>query len=92
VEFEWDDEKTDSNFKKHGVRFSEAVTIWSDEGALEMHDPDHSDDEDKLIRLGYSSHVRVLVVVFCERVEGKLVRIISARKADKDEQKEYHSR
>jgi len=92
MDFEWDDNKADSNFKKHGVRFSEAVTVWTDESALEMHDPDHSDDEDRWIRLGYSNQTRILVVVFCEKVEGKLTRIISARKANKDEEKEYHSR
>jgi uncharacterized DUF497 family protein len=92
VDFEWDDEKAEINFKKHEVRFSEAVTIWSDDSALEMHDPDHSDDEDRWIRLGYSTSTRILVVVFCERIEGKLTRIISARKATKEEDKDYHSR
>ena len=69
MDFEWDDNKADSNLKKHGVRFSEAVTVWTDESALEMHDPDHSDEEDRWIRLGYSNQTRILVVVFCERVE-----------------------
>ncbi len=87
-----DDEKAESNFKKHGVRFSEAVTVWSDDSALEMHDPDHSDDEDRWVRLGYSNRTRILVVVFCEKVEGKLTRIISARKAVRDEEEQYHSR
>lgn len=92
MEFEWDDEKAESNFKKHGIRFSEAVTVWSDDSALEMHDPDHSDDEDRWVRLGYSTRTRILVVVFCEKVEGKLIRIISARKAVRDEEEQYHSR
>ena len=92
MEFEWNDEKAERNFKKHGVRFSEAVSVWFDEAALEMHDPDHSDDEDRWVRLGYSTRARVLVVVYCERVEGKLTRIISARKATQDEEHNYRSR
>ena len=92
MEFEWDDKKADSNFKKHGVRFSEAVTIWRDEGAVEMHDPEHSRIEDRWVRLGYSNRARVLVVVYCEKIEGDRIRIISARKATSMEGRQYHSR
>ena len=92
MEFEWDDQKAETNFKKHEVRFSEAVTVWTDESAIEMHDPDHSEDEDRWIRLGHSTRNRVLAVVYCERIEGKLTRIISARKALRDEEEQYHSR
>ncbi len=92
MDFEWDDAKAESNFKKHGVRFSDAVTIWQDESALEIPDPDHSEDEERWIRLGISRKANVLVVVYCERVEGELVRIISARSANKEESKLYGER
>jgi len=68
MDFEWDDSKAESNFKKHQVRFSEAVTVWMDENSLEMFDPDHSKDEDRWIRLGYSTHARILGVVYCKKL------------------------
>lgn len=92
MDFEWDDDKAESNFKKHQVRFSEAVTVWMDQNSLEMFDPDHSKDEDRWIRLGYSTHERILVVVYCEKIEGEKIRIISARKALPQEQGQYHQR
>ena len=92
MEFEWDDDKDESNLKKHDIRFSEAVTIWSDASALEIHDPDHSEQEERWIRLGYSNKARILVVVYCEKIEGDRIRIVSARKATPNEEKKYHSR
>ncbi len=92
MEFEWDDTKAESNFKKHKVRFSEAVTVWLDDSALEIPDPDHSQNEERWIRLGVSRKANVLVVVYCEKIEGEVVRIISARAANKSEIKRYHER
>ena len=92
VEFEWDDTKATNNFKKHGVRFSEATTIWLDDLGVEIPDPEHSIEEERWIRLGYSSKARILVVVYCEKANDETVRIISARRATKVEQAQYHSR
>ncbi len=92
MEFEWDDNKADSNYRKHAIRFSEAASIWMDGNALEIPDPDHSDDEDRWIRLGTSRHLRTLVVVFVEKVEGSRIRIISARRASAEESAQYMMR
>ena len=92
MEFEWDDAKAEANFKKHDVQFAEAVSIWADDNALEIHDPDHSDKEDRWIRLGISSKARMLVVVFVEKISEEKIRVISARKADKPEEKNYFKR
>ncbi len=92
VEFEWDDLKAESNYKKHGVRFTEAATVWSDDSSVEMSDPDHSEKEERWVRLGLSQNIRVLVVVYVEKVEGERIRIISARKAKPREIEHYNSR
>ena len=89
MEFEWDDAKARVNYKKHGVRFAEAASIWLDAKSLEIPDPEHSKDEDRWIRIGVSSRLRALVVVYVEKIEGKRIRIISARKADKAEEATY---
>jgi len=92
VEFEWDDFKADANLKKHGIRFTEAATIWLDEFALEIPDTDHSKDEERWVRMGMSRQARILIVVYVERIEGERIRIISARRADSKERKQYESR
>jgi uncharacterized DUF497 family protein len=89
MKFDWDEKKNKTNFKKHGIWFEEAQTIWADAKALEFFDPEHSQDEDRFIRIGLSSNLKVLVVAFCERENGKIVRIISARKAVPKEAKNY---
>ena len=86
--FEWDSNKAASNLEKHGVSFEEAKTIFSDDYARLIADPDHSDDEDRFIILGNSIQARILVVCHCVR-EHDSIRIISARKADKRERKTY---
>jgi len=92
-EFEWDDPKNATNHKKHGIYFSEAVTVWLDDLALEMFDPDHSSEEDRWIRIGYSSLSRTLVVIYCETSRDSLrTRIISARRATQQEIKQYFMR
>ena len=88
MDFEWDELKNGDNFKKHGVWFEEAQTVWADELSREFFDPEHSDEEDRFIRVGHSTATRLLLVVFCERENNK-VRIISARKATPKEKEEY---
>ena len=87
-DFEWDDKKSASNEKQHGVSFDEAKSIFTDQFARLIADPDHSDEEDRFILLGTSIHSRLLVVCHCIRVNDS-IRIISARKADKQEREVY---
>ena len=89
IRFEWDHLKAQSNIKKHGVSFEEASTVFSDEQAIIFDDPDHSQDEDRSIILGFSANARVLIVCHCIRGEGNIIRIISARKATKTEETMY---
>ena len=89
LEFDWNEAKSSLNKKKHGVSFEEAVTIFYDDDALEFHDPDHSEGEDRFIMVGLSFKTRVLLVSHCVRGAGSVIRIISARKATKHEAKIY---
>ena len=89
MKFEWDEKKNRANFQKHQVWFEEAQTVWVDMNSVEFYDPDHSDEEERFIRMGHSTSERLLLVVFCERSEGNIVRIISARKATKNERSQY---
>lgn len=88
LRFEWDGRKSAENQRKHGASFAEAQTVFYDENAIEFFDPDHSENEDRFILLGISARLRVLVVCYCQRRENS-IRIISARKADKKEEKDY---
>ena len=81
ISFEWDEKKSTSNKKKHGVSFEEAQTVFADENALLIHDPDHSDEEDRFVMIGLSDRLRVLIVCHCYRRGKAVIRIISARKA-----------
>ncbi|MBZ5522554.1 MAG: BrnT family toxin [Acidobacteriia bacterium] len=87
--FEWHEGKNSANSSKHGVWFEEAQTVWADPGSIEFHDPEHSAEEERFIRVGYSSASRILLVVFCEREQGGVIRIIGARKATPRERKQY---
>jgi uncharacterized DUF497 family protein len=89
LRFEWDDRKKRANIKKHGISFDEARMVFYDENAIQFIDPDHSEDEDRFILLGMSLKLRILVVCHCFRESETVVRIISARKADRDEENEY---
>jgi uncharacterized DUF497 family protein len=89
LQFEWDKRKSATNLKKHGVSFEEARTIFSDERARLIDDPDHSDEEDRFVLLGLSSSLRMLLVCHCYRSESGVIRIISARKATARESKAY---
>ncbi len=90
VTFEWDENKNLLNKKKHKIAFQEAATIFLNTPLQVFFDPDHSEKEDRYIAIGISLHNRVLIVVHCESKSGAIVRIISARKATKIEQKLLH--
>ena len=87
MDFEWDDSKAESNERKHGVSFTEAMTVLADPLSLTGYDPDHSDDEDRFITMGLSAAGRLLLVSHTDR--GEKVRIISARKASWPERRDY---
>ena len=88
--FEWDQTKHAANLKKHGISFEEAKTVFSDDFARLIGDPDHSQDEERFILLGTSIESNLLIVCHCIREEDS-VRIISARKADKKERQIYEN-
>jgi len=90
--FEWDESKNRENKRKHGVSFEEAQTVFLDENAIRYFDPDHSSDEDRFLMLGISFKLRVLVVCHCYRANDSLIRIISARKANRKETSNYWER
>jgi uncharacterized DUF497 family protein len=81
LRFEWDERKAADNAKKHGVSFEEARSVFFDERARLIDDPEHSEDEDRFILLGLSSSLRLLIVCHCYRSAGNVIRIVSARKA-----------
>ena len=89
--FIWDEAKNRANQRKHGIAFEEAQTVFYDENARQYSDPDHSEDEDRFILLGLSYRLRVLVVCHCYREGESVIRIISARKANKSEAGNYWS-
>ena len=89
MKFEWDNRKSHTNLNKHGISFEEAKTVFYDESARLISDPDHSEDEDRFILLGMSSISRILVVCHCYRGSEDRIRIISARKATKRESQTY---
>jgi len=89
LHFEWDERKALANAKKHGVSFEEAKSVFIDERAKLIDDPDHSEDEERFVLLGFSSTLRMLVVCHCYRGEGDVIRIISARRANAKESKFY---
>jgi uncharacterized DUF497 family protein len=90
--FEWERGKNLLNQKKHGISFDEAQTVFVDENALLIHDPDHSNDEDRFVLLGLSAKLRMLLVCHCYRKSDEIIRIISVRKATRAEQKQYWER
>jgi uncharacterized DUF497 family protein len=87
LQFEWDRDKAKRNRTKHGVTFEEASTVFADPLARTIHDPLHSDEEDRYVILGGSNRMRLLVVCFTDRAEK--IRIISARMASRRERKDY---
>lgn len=89
LKFEWDPKKAAANLRKHGVSFDDAQTVFADEHAKLIDDPDHAEDEDRFVLLGLSSSLRLLVVCHCYRLQGNVIRIISARKAATHERHSY---
>jgi len=89
VGFAWDEKKAQSNVRKHGITFDEALSVFDDIYARLIPDPDHSQKEERFILLGLSQKSRILTVVHCYIDEEDIIRIISARKSTKPEQKQY---
>ena len=87
--FEWEPRKATANLKKHGITFEEAKSVFYDDHAKLLDDPDHSDKEERFVLLGLSHTLRVLLVCHCYRSEGNVIRIISTRKATTKESKDY---
>jgi len=89
LHFDWNPEKAKANLDKHGISFEEAMTAFYDEAAIEFYDDEHSEWEDRFLLLGLSSDMKLLLVCHCYRTEESVIRIISARKATKNESKHY---
>jgi uncharacterized protein len=89
MKFEWDPAKAAANARKHKVTFEVAKTVFYDEFAMQFFDEEHSLAEDRFLLLGLSSDARLLLVCHCERNDGEVIRIISARKATEREAKFY---
>jgi uncharacterized DUF497 family protein len=89
LEFQWNPSKARANLRKHGVSFEEALTVFHDVYASQYVDDEHPGDENRFILLGMSARSRVLAVCHCERANGEVVRIISARKATAKERSSY---
>ena len=87
--YEWDEDKNAANYRKHGVRFEEASTVFSDPMSIVFKDWNHPTVEERFVILGISSSANILLVCHCLRGDGDIIRIISARKADKDEERIY---
>jgi uncharacterized DUF497 family protein len=92
LRFEWDEAKNAENKRRHGVSFEEAQTVFYDERALLVEDPDDARREERFLLLGMSDALRTLLVCHCYRQEEAVIRIISARKADRAEREEYERR
>ena len=90
IKFEWDENKNSINQKKHHISFDEAKSVFYDENALLIDDPEHSEEEERFIILGTSRKANLLVVCHCYRQSETVIRIISARKATKTESKYYY--
>ncbi len=89
LRFEWDERKNRENQRRHGVTFEEARSVFYDPQAIEFYDDEYAGAEDRFLLLGVSAKLRVLMVCHCLRENGDVIRIISARKATTNEQREY---
>jgi len=87
--FIWSSEKNDINIAKHNIAFEEAASVFLDPMTIYRPDDCHSDDEEREIVIGFSNMARILFVCSCEREDGEIIRIISARKANSDEIAEW---
>lgn len=91
IKFEWHEAKNAANKRKHKISFEEAKTVFYDEEALLIDDPEHSQGEERFIILGLSKKANLLVVCHCYRASETVIRIISARKATTNETNQYYS-
>ncbi len=91
IKFEWDENKNRINKSKHKISFEEAKTVFYDDEALVIDDPKHSSEEERFIILGFSKRANLLVVCHCYRESESVIRIISARKATKSEERQYYN-
>ena len=91
IVFDWDSRKARSNLVKHGISFDEAKTVFFDENARLIPDPDHSEEEERFVMLGYSFQTRCLIVNHCYRENDRVVTLISARRAASHEEQHYWS-
>ena len=91
MRFAWDEAKAEENRHKHGVSFEEASTVFADENGRLKHDPDHSQEEDRFLLLGFSAKLRLLLVCHAYRENDEVIRIISARKTTPKERRQYGS-
>jgi uncharacterized DUF497 family protein len=91
LRFEWDERKAKANEKKHGISFSEAETVFFDENARLLYDVENSSEEDRYILLGISYSLSLLVVCHVYKEDEETIRIFSARRANRREQKQYQS-
>lgn len=89
LRFTWDPAKAEANLRKHDVSFAEAQTVFYDENAVEFYDDDHSEWEDRFLLLGISSKLRLLIICHCYRADDGVIRLISARKATRQEATYY---
>ena len=92
LQIEWDEAKNRANQRKHGVAFEEAQTVFYDDLAILIEDDDEDQQEDRFVLLGLSAGFRTLVVCHCYREEDAVIRIISARRADRQERRDYETR
>ena len=90
IRFEWDENKNQINKSKHGIDFEEAKTVFYDDDAIMFDDPEHSMEEERFLILGISKHENLCIVSHCYRCEDNIIRIISARKATRNETKTYN--
>lgn len=90
IRFEWDETKNEANISKHKVSFQEAQSVFYDPYARVLADPEHSEDEERFIILGLSEKLHILVVCHCYRGDDEIIRIISARKANRIETRQYN--
>ena len=89
IEFAWDRRKARSNLVKHDVSFEEAETVFLDDSARLIDDPDHSEEEQRFVLLGYSFRARCLIVNHCYLESNSVIRLISARRATAQEEEMY---
>ena len=85
IKFEWDENKNKQNIKKHRISFEEAASVFYDDKACIATDPEHSENEERFIIIGFSFRLNTLIVCFCEKEIGSTVRVFSARKLTKNE-------